>query len=677
MKCKPVHKLTALALCVLLCVASCAVAFAQGTVYTIKEIDDMQLTIGSELMAVTRSTDSSDGYFALPNNSYDDVMKKMADSGIYLLATDSQQSITLSVSMFENDDTRRIDNYNRLTESELSNIVVGYQQNSDGTTYSASTVDEGAQDLVWIDFEFRATVGESVNKQYQACTVVNGKNVSITIQRNDGDVIASDYDVLKSVVSSVKFGNAGLPKNFMLYIIIGAAVLIIIILIIVIILAKRASGRRKKAKNDKIIQELAGKYNTGRSSHTEEPARETEEAAPVVTDFYEDEDDMSVPGKRISAKTQSFDIKKARSMQQTRSRESYDDDDFDSSRPVKSYTDEEIARLLGDTEDDENFIETLPMTEADLDDGSKDRASVENSLLISEFFDDEDDTDEIENINDDFSDEPDEQQSADYTDGNEDEAEADEEISLEQDLAEIEAEKPLKSVREVFDFSKFLQNARSKAQAELEQPEETPEETSDEEPEPQQEEAPEPQPEEQPEETAEPEQPSGELPEEEQLQQNEQEELDEFNNDEVLVREEAKHNKFISSSDFFDEAPQKVMGVISREEIEDAEEFDVIDEVEKKATEVEKEPERREPPKPGFFKRVVTGFKSFGKHCGYFITNVRREIKRGSAKKQRRKAEEERRRRAAQRAERQKAQPANGGLVQVKRQGGRRPGNRG
>ena len=106
MKCKPVHKLTALALCVLLCVASCAVAFAQGTVYTIKEIDDMQLTIGSELMAVTRSTDSSDGYFALPNNSYDDVMKKMADSGIYLLATDSQQSITLSVSMFENDDTR-------------------------------------------------------------------------------------------------------------------------------------------------------------------------------------------------------------------------------------------------------------------------------------------------------------------------------------------------------------------------------------------------------------------------------------------------------------------------------------------------------------------------------------------------------------------------------------------
>ena len=114
-----------------------------------------------------------------------------------------------------------------------------------------------------------------------------------------------------------------------------------------------------------------------------------------------------------------------------------------------------------------------------------------------------------------------------------------------------------------------------------------------------------------------------------------------------------------------------MMGVISREEIEDAEEFDVIDEVEQKATEVEKEPVRREPSKQGFLQRVTGALKSFGKHCGYFVTNVSREFKRSRAKKKRQKAEEERRQRERQRRERQKLQPRSDGLVQVKSRGTR------
>ena len=151
--------MTAITLGVLLSLTAVVSAFAaQGTTYTIDEIDGMQLTVGTEMMAVTRNTDSSDGYFNLPNNGYNEVMKKMKDGDIYLLATDSQQSITVAVSMFENKDTKKIDNYNRLTESELSDIVVGYQQSSDGTTYSASTVDEVVQDIVWIDFESDETL---------------------------------------------------------------------------------------------------------------------------------------------------------------------------------------------------------------------------------------------------------------------------------------------------------------------------------------------------------------------------------------------------------------------------------------------------------------------------------------------------------------------------------------
>ena len=671
---KPFRRLTAITLGVLLSLTAVVSAFAaQGTTYTIDEIDGMQLTVGTEMMAVTRNTDSSDGYFNLPNNGYNEVMKKMKDGDIYLLATDSQQSITVAVSMFENKDTKKIDNYNRLTESELSDIVVGYQQSSDGTTYSASTVDEVVQDIVWIDFEFRATVDNSVYKQYQANTVVNGKNISVTIQRNGSDVIGSDYDVLKSIVSSVKFTKSGLPKNFLMYIIIGAAVLVIIILIIILIVAKRARRRRKKSKNDKIIKELASKYNTGKSGGQQTTANTPAEKHTAQDDFYAGTDDADLSEGNM-AKTMHFDMHKARkAAEQTPSRQIsepkprsesyyYDDDDDDYSRPVKSYTDEEIARLLGDTEDDENFIEPLSETEADFEAYSEEE-SAENSP--------------------EFTDVPDEDEVA------------DEEITLEKDLAEHEAQKPLKSVREVFDFSKFMQNARQKAEAEYqEQNEQTQEATKEpekaeepaktEEPEAQEETTEEPtvltmadftdsaeEPKEETEEAPEEEteESDGELTEEEIAQM----ELDDYNNDEVLVREEAKHNKFSSSSDFFEEAPKKIMGVISREEIEDAEEFDVIEEVEQKVSEVEKEPERREVKKQSVLKKTATGFKNFGTHCGYFVKNVRREMKRSKAKKQRAKAEEERRQRAKQRAERQKIQTQNGGLVQVKAKGQRRP----
>ena len=52
---KPFRRLTAITLGVLLSLTAVVSAFAaQGTTYTIDEIDGMQLTVGTEMMAVTR-----------------------------------------------------------------------------------------------------------------------------------------------------------------------------------------------------------------------------------------------------------------------------------------------------------------------------------------------------------------------------------------------------------------------------------------------------------------------------------------------------------------------------------------------------------------------------------------------------------------------------------------------
>jgi recombination DNA repair RAD52 pathway protein len=118
------------------------------------------------------------------------------------------------------------------------------------------------------------------------------------------------------------------------------------------------------------------------------------------------------------------------------------------------------------------------------------------------------------------------------------------------------------------------------------------------------------------------------------------------------------------------------MGVISSKEIRDAEEYDVIGEVERRATEVEKEPPQKGEAVTNALKSAGSGVKSFFTHCGYFITNVKREIKRKKAQKKRQQYEEDRKRRARERAERQRQQAENGGLVQVHKRTDRKPPQR-
>lgn len=156
-------------------------------------------------------------------------------------------------------------------------------------------------------------------------------------------------------------------------------------------------------------------------------------------------------------------------------------------------------------------------------------------------------------------------------------------------------------------------------------------------------------------------------------------ELDEFNNDEVLVRDYSKQSKFEDSYDFFEEAPKKKMGIISNKEIDEAEDYDVINEIEQRASKVSRE-EPEEPPigekALSGIKSFFGGIKSFGVHCGYFCTNVYRMIKRKRAISKRKKAEQERIERARARAERQRQQrraASDGSLVKVHSRTDRRP----
>lgn len=573
MKVNGFKKITAV-FCALMCViGSTFICSAAPQRYTINEIDDMVISLPGDMSAITRSSKNSDRYFSVFGLDYNTTMKNFENGDIYLQGMDSMSAVTVTVTMTKTDESKGIGNYNLLEADKLSQVSSNFLSQSEYTSCTPDT----AGKIVWLNFDTNVTSNGLSIRAYQANTVYDGMSVSITLQRNSGNVTAEDYATFTEIVSSVSFLKESAIGSMIPYIIIGASVLVILLLIILMIVVKHAKKRRKKNKNDRILEELAGKYTSKRRNN---PAKEQVE--------------YSV----------------------------YEDENFEKSR--NGYSD-----TASENNDDDY---TFDKTEIDSDDFFKgvEQSDNEDVKIYSpserKFYDSE-----IEEI-------------LSYK-------------RMADEKAAAEAEESFAEV--VYSNGKNAVKAEDpETETELEEIEES--ETDRKTP------------------SKEVEKKTDKIVEIEDGLFGEADENDEedYNNDEELVREEAKRTKFRDSDDFFEEAPKKTIGVISSEELRDAEDFDVISEVEERAKEVEKPSQNAGKSFVEAMKKVGGGIKSFGVHCGYFCTNVSRMIKRKRAMKKRQKAEAERRERARQRAERQRAQRReieNGGLVQVHSRNDRRP----
>lgn len=563
MKVNGFKKITAV-LCALMCViGSVLTCSAAPQRYTINEIDDMVISLPGDMSAITRSSKNSDRYFSVFGLDYNTTMKNFENGDIYLQGMDSMSAVTVTVTMTKTDESKGIGNYNLLEPDKLSQVSSNFLSQSEYTSCTPDT----AGKIVWLNFDTNVTSNGLSIRAYQANTVYDGMSVSITLQRNSGNVTAEDYATFTEIVSSVSFLKESAIGSMIPYIIIGVSIAVILLLIILIIVVKQAKKRRKKNKNDKILEELAEKHISKRRNN---PAKEQTEYS-----VYEDEN---------------FE----------ENRNGYSDTSSDNSEDDYTFDKTEI--------DSEDFFKGIEQS---------DNEDVKIYSPSERKFDDS----EIEEI-----------------------------LSYKRMVAQKAAAEAEESYAEVVYSSK--KNAEK-----AEEPETEPENTEEiEEPET----AP----------NEETEKKSDKIVEIEDGLFGESDENDEedYNNDEELVREEAKRVKFKDSDDFFEEAPKKTIGVISSKELRDAEDFDVINEVEERVKEVEKPSQNAGKSFVEAVKKVGGGIKSFGVHCGYFCTNVSRMIKRKRAMKKRQKAEAERRERARQRAERQRAQRRemeNGGLVQV------------
>lgn len=556
MKVTKVKKITAV-LCALLCaIGSTFICSAASQRYTINEIDDMVIYLPDDMTAITRSSQNTDRYFSVFGLDYDATMQNFKNGDIYLQGMDSLSSLTVTVTMTKNADSNSIGNYNLLEADKLSQVSSNFLSQSE---YTSCTPDMSGK-IVWLNFDTNVTSNGLSIKAYQANTVYDGMSVSITLQRNSGNVTPEDYAAFTEIVSSVNFQRESSIGSMIPYIIIGASIFVILLIIILIIVVKHVKKRRKKNRNDRILEELAGKYTSKRRNR---PAQEHSEYS-VYEDEKFEEDEYKIDKTEIDSEDFFKGVEQS------------DNED------VKIYKSSE--RKIDDSEIEE-ILNFKRMSD------KKAAAKAEESLA------------EVVYSN------------ANHTDNEEKtETKTETEIENTEEIAESEhaEEAPTEDVKDKTNMVLELEDGLF-----------------------------------------------GEADENDE---------EDYNNDEELIRQEAKRVKFKDSDDFFEEAPKKTTGVISSKEIRDAEDFDVINEVEERVKEVEKPSQNAGKSFVDAMKKVGGGIKSFGVHCGYFCTNVSRMIKRKHAMKKRQKAEAERRERARQRAERQRAQRRemeNGGLVRV------------
>lgn len=610
--------------------------------YEIPQIDDMTLSMPDGMSAITRDSKSTDKYFSVFGIDYETTMKSFENGNIYLQGMDSMSSVILTVTMTKNENSENVANYAQLSSSELTNIRNNFLNSEE---YKSCTPDQ-QEKVVWLVFDATAQSSDGNVKTFVANTVYDGMNINITMQRTEGDVTAVDYDTFSKIVSSVKFSDLPFSKGIIPYIIIGGGALIVILIILIIIFAVRIRKHKKAKKNNAILEELASKYKLGDKdgdydidNFDDEP--KPEKRSKKKQRYAEEVEEEPAPEGRRYAPEVIADYDEP------------DDSDYDNSTSDNGYaSDSEIDEIINSARAYKNELEREAYKnnygyEENSTEDEKKKEPTAADTSKTEF----EKNDEIEKDN---AETPEEYEDISSSSG--------------PTLVIPEPEHDLFETSEPDDIDR-------EDNADVEETEEVSEKKH---------------------------------PLEKKVDEyanlifgsdDPEEETEEEVDDEELVRAKAKKNKFDSGYDFFEEAPKKSMGVIKSSDLRDAEDFDVIGEVEKKAETVKKKALEEEQNKENegeptdkksagevlanvgenvgnALKGFAGGVKNFGVHCGYFCKNVSRMIKRKRAIAKRKKAEEERRERERQKAERARLRAERGesdGLVQVHSRTDRRP----
>ena len=371
MKKKLMGRLFAAGLCVVTAASATLTAFAADPI-TLKECDNLQLTLPDNMTAVTRSADRDDPYFAKHNISYEEVMDAFHASDSYLQAMDDGNTITLTLSYLDTG----VKDFKDMDDDQLAGMARSFLGGTDlDVQYNACTQDEAGQEMVWLFLDTTVSNEDgSAFTQYQATTVSGGMNITLTLYRNVGNVVAEDYGVLESIVRTVEPPQVFPLKHILplFLMILGLAVAVVLLVLLIKVIRTKAPAKetaaspaettvksKPKTENDKILQELAGKY-TRRAplrvfGEDGEKAETPAEAAAPVPAAQKPADEVTKPAdepeQTAEAPAQTAEepkkaaVKKPAAAKPSAAKPAAKNHDGE---PRRKYSDEDIERLLAD-----------------------------------------------------------------------------------------------------------------------------------------------------------------------------------------------------------------------------------------------------------------------------------------------------------------------------------------
>lgn len=242
---------------VLIMLSSLAVtAFAESTSYEIDELF-MSISIPNEMLAITRDSEKTDSYFSKFGLDYKETMNMFKDGNIYLQAMKDDGSLTLTVTMDEDQNSRNINNYNRLDDSDLKDIMNKYLNDE---AYKSGTIVE-SNGVKYIYLTVSTKSGKKIIQAQQYCTVTNGMSIVITLDAPAGHKLTSDdRDLLSNVIKNTYIADNNFFEKYKEIIIYGGITLFGVAVAVFVLIFLLKKFRNPNRKNDRIVHDLAHEH---------------------------------------------------------------------------------------------------------------------------------------------------------------------------------------------------------------------------------------------------------------------------------------------------------------------------------------------------------------------------------------------------------------------------------
>lgn len=235
---------------------SSVTVFAESTTYELDELH-MKISVPNEMLGVTRESKKTDSFFSKFDLDYEDTMNSFESNNIYFQAIKQDASLTLTVTMSTDKNSKKLENYARIKDSDLKAIMAKYLNDD---AYKSGNLVE-CNNLKYIYLTMKTKSGKKTIQAQQYCTVVNGMNIVITLDAPAGKKLKSSHsEMFTEVINNTFISDDNFFEKYKNIIFYGGITFfgLVVVAIVLFFLLKKLRNPNRKHKH--LVHELAHEH---------------------------------------------------------------------------------------------------------------------------------------------------------------------------------------------------------------------------------------------------------------------------------------------------------------------------------------------------------------------------------------------------------------------------------